>query len=408
MKKFLSSITYVSAFLLLFIALASCSGSGSNSAGGGAMGLLSIGLTDHPADYAAIYVTIDKIQVKQDLGDGANSWMTIINLDQPGQSKTFNLLDLRNGVRKDLGIAELDPGHYNQMRLILGTDPDDLDNEFGDPHLYANYLILEGEETQIELKVPSGYQTGIKLVNGFDIESSEYTDILLDFEAHKSVVQAGNSGKWLLKPTVKVTEVNNSVSGTVDTIVAESPSPLVEVTISAQSYNPDTDDVTDNVTEIAGALSALNGEIADYFMYLPINLTGNPYNIVATKDGYVPECQVLDSDQSKEHTVNFTMNQAVESGTLTGTIENVDNGYGVNLSIRQEHEHCGMIEIKLLQFVSDGSSITYGPIDLPAEVELYDIVASLYDGDVLIDEMVEYGVEIPATTITEKNFDFGL
>ena len=402
MNKILSAITYVSAFLLLFIGIVSCSGSGSNSAGGGSMGLLSIGITDHPADYAAIYVTIDKVEVKNGQDDSEDGWMTVMTL--PSDDKTFNLLDLRNGVRKDLGIAELDPGHYNQMRLILGKEPDHLDNEFGDPHLYANYLILEGQETQIELKVPSGYQTGIKLVNGFDIESSEYTDILLDFEAHKSVVQAGNSGKWLLKPTVKVTEINNSVSGVVDTFVEGSPSPLVEVAISAQSYNPDTDDVTGNVSERAGALSELNGEIADYFMYLPINLTGNPYNIVATKDGYVPECQVLDSNASKEHTVNFTMTQVVETGALTGTIENAEDGYGVNLSIRQAHEHCGMIELKLLQFASDGSSITYGPITLPADN--YDIIASLYFDDELIEEIIEYDVEIP--TITELNFDFGL
>ena len=35
--------------------------------------------------------------------------------------KTYNLLDLTNGVREELGIADLEAGDYTQMRLLLST-----------------------------------------------------------------------------------------------------------------------------------------------------------------------------------------------------------------------------------------------------------------------------------------------
>ena len=69
-----------------------------------------------------------------------------------------------------LGVADLPTGTYTQMRLILADTPDDSENILGDPHPYANYLITSADEA-IELKVPSGFQTGIKLVHSFDVES---------------------------------------------------------------------------------------------------------------------------------------------------------------------------------------------------------------------------------------------
>jgi hypothetical protein len=41
----------------------------------------------------------------------------------PGQ--IYNLCELVNGVREELGLASLRSGHYTQMRLIIGRDPDD-------------------------------------------------------------------------------------------------------------------------------------------------------------------------------------------------------------------------------------------------------------------------------------------
>lgn len=87
----------------------------------------------------------------------------------------------------------------------------------------------------MELVVPSGMQTGIKIVGGFDINLNT-TELILDFNAQKSVVHAGSSGLWYIKPTVKVlnTETWAVVRGTVE----NGSDPREGVLISAQIYDP--------------------------------------------------------------------------------------------------------------------------------------------------------------------------
>ncbi|MDL1978816.1 MAG: DUF4382 domain-containing protein, partial [Deltaproteobacteria bacterium] len=57
--------------------------------------------------------------------------------------------------------------------------------------------------------------SGIKILHGFDINKGQTTELILDFDASRSIVKAGSSGKWLLKPTIKVldTEEYSVISG---------------------------------------------------------------------------------------------------------------------------------------------------------------------------------------------------
>jgi hypothetical protein len=349
MNLLFNIINYVLAFFLMVIPLASCDGGGDST--GGMTGTLEIGLTDSPSDYLHVYVTIKEVQVNQatEEGDGSG-WLTVLT---PGE--TFDLLELQNGAIADLGLAELEAGDYKQMRLIL-------DEKKPEAHPYANYLVIAGEdekENLIELKVPSGFQTGIKIVHGFTIVASGATELILDFDAHKSIVQAGKSGQWLLKPTIKVLETKNySVSGTVleDGITAA----VEGASISAQVYNSG----TDLITGAAGTESKTDGT---YFMYLPI--PGDGYNIVATKDGYAPECQVLNFTQPTEN-ADFTLIPAT-TGTLVGSVTGLAAEDSAFFSIRQVHSSCGVIEVASASVVNSAS---FEPLTLPAGT--YQIVVS--------------------------------
>ena len=79
-------------------------------------------------------------------------------------------------------------------------------------HPYANYVIIDKDPNDAidpvshELKVPSGDKTGVKIVGGYFISANQTTELILDFDACRSVVQAGNSGQWHLKPTIKLGE----------------------------------------------------------------------------------------------------------------------------------------------------------------------------------------------------------
>ena len=413
MNKLVNLITSVALFLLLGIGLVSCSGGGSGTVGssgdsgiggggsgtvgssgdsgigGGNTGTLILGLTDGPPPkntYDAIYVTIKEISVKHEDKEGWDR-LTGPELDLP---KTFNLLDLVNGVIADLGVVELEAGHYNQMRLLLGTEPDEEENILGEAHDYANYLILEGDDEQIPLKVPSGYQTGIKLVNGFDIEVEGSTELVLDFDANKSIVKAGKSGKWLLKPTIKMIEsVTYSVEGFVED---NEDNRLAEADVSAQIYDSAALDPKDEITVAASAKSNDNGY---YFMYL--SLYQEKYNIVATKDGYLPACKVLDSDGLIAGYIrDFNLTPAAATGTFTGSARGLESPEDTALfSIRQVDASCGMIEVASRSAVNTTAEPAdyFDPITLP--VGTYEVVVSA-EGE----ETQVWSIEVTADTET--------
>ena len=133
MFKLLKRLFYTCTVFLMVMPLVSCCGGGSGTAG--TTGTLSIGLTDAPAGYDAIYVTIEEISVHHEV----TGWETILTLI-PVQ--TLNLLDLVGGDIHDLGVAELKAGHYNQMRLKLSTEHDDAQNIREELHKYAKYGML--------------------------------------------------------------------------------------------------------------------------------------------------------------------------------------------------------------------------------------------------------------------------
>jgi hypothetical protein len=106
------------------------------------------------------------------------------------------------------------------MRLKVNADP----NVGGD-----SYLVLEEGGMQCEMRIPSGDQTGLKLIRGFTVGVGATTDFTIDFDLRKSIVAppgqnqnmpGGNcSGQvYMLKPVLRV--VDNlqvgAISGLVD------------------------------------------------------------------------------------------------------------------------------------------------------------------------------------------------
>jgi hypothetical protein len=347
------------ALLGMTISLMSCGGSDSPAA----TGTLNIKLTDAATPlYQAVYVTINEVHVHHETG----GWETLTELDLP---RTVNLLELRNGVMLDLGIAELAAGHYNQMRLILEDsegEPDPPDNNIlGQLHPSFNYLI-DANNDDFPLKVPSGGNTGIKLVNGFDIVADRANELVIDFDAHRSIVAKGN-GSYGLKPTIKVLEtVDNSVSGTV--VREQDNTAVEEATVSAQVYTPPADglDPKDEVIVESTTTTVSDGT---YTLLLPLNT----YNIVATKTGYLPECQVLEAEWYFDNApANFTLTAETENIELSVTVSGLATGNDTALSFR-ETKDCGagnvMIEVASMNVANGTYSIT-----LPAGT--YDVVAS--------------------------------
>lgn len=195
------------ASLLAALALAGCGGGG----GSAGTGTLSISMTDAPAcGYDQVNVTVQKVRVNASASANDNDagWTDIVL----NPARRIDLLTLSNGVLTSLGQTPLPSGHYSQLRLVLA--PND------SSHPLANSVIPSGA-SEVPLTVPSGVQSGIKLNADITIAANQVADFVLDFNACKSVVVAGASGNYLLKPVIAVTpNYASGVQGYVDTSVA--------------------------------------------------------------------------------------------------------------------------------------------------------------------------------------------
>lgn len=355
---------------LASVMIAACGGSGGgSSSGSGGTGTLALSLQDAPAseDYKAVYVTIKEVRVHKGGSEDNNaSWETVAS-----PNATYNLLELVNGVREDLGLATLDSGSYSQMRLILGQSPGGGINILSEIHPFPNYVIEDGTDAVHELKVPSGYQTGIKIVKGFSIDTNQTTELILDFDASRSVVKAGSSGKWLLKPTIKVVELTEYAL--LNGRVTDDATNVEGAMVSAQEYSatPATNDQKDQVTVQAATITNEEGEYS-------LLVEPGTYNVVVYKETYDPYCKQRALNAGTTQTMDVALVGPVATRTLKGSVNlgGTDPEKYVTLSIRKsvncEGNPSTKIEIKSIN-VADGGEYT---VKLPNGT--YEVVASSY------------------------------
>ena len=378
----LSAWVITSLFLLI---LAACSGNDSNSESRteSGTGTLELSLSDTTTDeYKAVYVSIQEVQVHMQEGN----WEQVVS-----PNKTYNLLELVNGVRETLGITELETGDYTQMRLIIGESPDNGDdniNILGQEHQYANYVIdkldtyIGATDYYHALQVPSVLQTGVKIVYGFSIKENETTELILDFDVLRSIVKTGG-GQWLLKPTIKVSDTKNCsiISGTVTDDAGE-PNGLGGVLVSVQRYDPGADDLKDRVVIEASTITnddPSNGPVGSYTTFLEME-TDVSYNIVAYKDGFRPKCAKIGVESDIED-IDFTLDTtSIFEITVSVSINGGDSDQHAILSFRQNATCEGsageeQIEVKSVNIADDED---YGVIKLPTGIS-YSLVASSYD-----------------------------
>ena len=194
----------VSKNLLLVIGFSSLfffSCSNNNDDKGSGMTKFNVYLTDAPGDYEEVLIDIREVRVHVDNADSTDEggWQTLENINEG----VYNLLDFTNNMDTLLASDELPAGHISQMRLILGDN---------------NQVKIDG--VYHDLKTPSGQQSGLKLNIHADLEEDIEYDIWIDFDADKSIVKAGNSGIYILKPVIRTytRATSGAIEGTVNPV----------------------------------------------------------------------------------------------------------------------------------------------------------------------------------------------
>lgn len=224
---------------------------------------LEVRLIDGPADYEKVLIEVVDVRIKYQ--DGEWESLDEVNPD------TYDLLELTAGVDALLGETELPAGELQEVRLILGD---------------GNFLQIDGE--LVDLSTPSAQQSGLKVkVNEVLEEGVSYT-LVLDFDAGRSIVEAGNSGKYNLKPVIRA-----SLEVVEEPLGAEISGTLVPAEAFYLVLTPEMGDPITTYANDAGAFLFTGLEAGTYSLEInPPSMTS--YEVKVISDIVVGEDEVID------------------------------------------------------------------------------------------------------------------
>jgi Domain of unknown function (DUF4382) len=186
------------------ILIAGCGGGGGGSGPTEpATGFLNIAITDAPVDLVSVVnVQFTGVTLKPASGDEIQ-----IVFDAP---KDFDLLTLTGGLTAELlSDTEVPAGGYNWVRLAVNAEFDTIFDSYA--------MTSMGEE--IELRVPSGSQNGLKLVSGFTVTENQSTHLVIDWDLRKALSDPIGQPGLHLRPALRVTDM--ALFGTLRGTIAE-------------------------------------------------------------------------------------------------------------------------------------------------------------------------------------------
>lgn len=251
--KYLKSVLGTVVTIMALLLMVNCDSDNSNKS---ETARVQLKLVDEPGDYLEVNIEIIDIQYKS--SDEEESWESFT--PEGGYPISVDITELIAGNSLLLTDEVVPVGILKQVRLVLSDN---------------NTIKIEGEEELIPLDTPSAEQSGLKLNLDEELEAGFVYSFILDWNVQKSIVKAGNSGKYILKPVIKVNaEVSSgSISGKVVEIIEE-----VETAIANQVVEVYT---TDNIL-VKDTLTDENGD------FVLQGLEAGNYILKISKETYIP------------------------------------------------------------------------------------------------------------------------
>jgi len=141
--------------------------------------LFKVYMTDAPTAVEEVNVDLEMVVIK-----GSGSSGDTIQLGT--NAGIYNLLDFQNGIDTLVASSMVTVNTVSQVRFVLGEE---------------NTIKVDG--VVHDLMTPSAQQSGLKVNVHLPLDSVDFYNLLIDFDAEESVKQLGN-GNYMLKPVLKV------------------------------------------------------------------------------------------------------------------------------------------------------------------------------------------------------------
>lgn len=208
---------FICALTSLLVMLTGCGSGSSGSDPVNAVGRISLGISDGPIhDAKNVCIRFTEIEFK---GEGPS---ILITLDP---AETINLLDFQGAnAYPILTNHELPAGEYQWMRLGVdavkggrgGTGVNPMDDDCVSDA--GSYLVMGDAGTVHNLYVPSGANSGLKMVGGLTIAENSDASFTAEFDLGKSLTAPpGLDPDVILRPAIHL--VNNAEVGTLTGLV---------------------------------------------------------------------------------------------------------------------------------------------------------------------------------------------
>jgi hypothetical protein len=265
-------IICVTALPAAVLILAGCNGSDNTISGtaGAGSGTLSLAVADTPVDSAtSVVVAFTGVQLQGPSGSPTEFDFTAtkqIDLMATSQGNSAVLLD---------GVT-VPAGDYQWIRLLLDVNQSTIGLDNGSVHA---------------LTIPSGSNTGLKLVSGFTVAAGGQADFTIDFNLRQAVTLAnGGSGTYLLKPALRLVDNQavGKIAGTVShtltigstTVASADCGPAVYI-YSGANVTPVDINPASSIQPISTATLSLNNATGDYD-YAAAFLAPGDYTLAVT------------------------------------------------------------------------------------------------------------------------------
>lgn len=197
MCRQLTRLLLLPCLLVMTLGLAACGGSGSSSMSATTQPMMRLSVADAPPADGAPHVVVQFTGVEL-TGNGGNP--VTITFAAP---KTIDLVTQSGTASAELFDQPIPPGSYGQVRLMVNADGNANDS----------YIVM-ADGSMHGLIIPSGAQTGLKLVSGFTVPSSGVVDYTVDFDLRKAITcPPGQGPACILKPAMRL--VDNTTVGNI-------------------------------------------------------------------------------------------------------------------------------------------------------------------------------------------------